>query len=59
MEILTVKDVSKILHKGINQTYNLFNSKAFPSFKIGRRMYITKEAFTGWLKRIEGKTIQL
>lgn len=59
MEVLTVKDVSKILHKGINQTYTLFNSKAFPSFKIGKRMYITKDAFADWLKRIENKTVVL
>lgn len=59
MEVLTVKDVSKLLHIGINQAYSLFNSKAFPSFRIGKKMLITKDALADWLKKMENKTVVL
>ena len=39
--ILSVQDVSKDLHIGINQAYELFKQKDFPSINIGKRKVIT------------------
>lgn len=57
MKVLTAKDVSDILKLGKNQTYILMNSNAFPSYKIGRKVFVTDEALEEWLKKIQGKTI--
>ena len=57
MKVLTAKDVSDILKLGKNQTYMLMNSKAFPSYKVGKKMFVTDEALEEWLRKIQGKTI--
>lgn len=57
MKVLTAKDVSDILKIGKNQTYMLMSSKAFPSYKIGKKFFVTDEALDEWLKKIQGKTI--
>lgn len=57
MKVLTAKDVSDILKLGKNQTYVLMNSKYFPSYKIGRKVFVTDKALEEWLKKIQGKTI--
>lgn len=59
MEALTVKDVMALLKIGRDQAYALFNSKAFPSFRIGKKMLITKDAFNDWLVKMQNKTIVL
>ena len=58
-EILTPKEVSDILKIGINKTYSIMNSSAFPSYKIGNKMYVTNEALEEWLRKIQGKTIHM
>lgn len=55
--ILTVKEVSKILKIGKTNTYKLFASKTFPSYRIGNSYYIREEAFDNWLKKIDNKEI--
>ena len=57
MKVLTAKDVSDILRLGKNQTYTLMGSKAFPSFKIGKKLFVTDEALNEWLRKIQGKTV--
>ena len=57
MKVLTVKDVSDILKLGINQAYALMSSKAFPSYKIGKRYFVTNEALNEWLRKVQGKAI--
>ena len=57
MEVLTVKDVSVILKLGRDTTYSLMSNKNFPSYKIGKRYYVTSEALNKWLKNVDGKTI--
>ena len=50
--ILTPKDVQAILGLGdaqLNQVYRLFNSKKFPSEKIGNKHIIPKARFINWL----------
>ena len=55
IEMLTPKDIQGILGCGINQVYNLFNSRGFPAIRINRRFYIKKSSFEHWLSNYEGK----
>ena len=41
---LSVKDISKDLHIGINQAYDLFKQDDFPTITIGKRKTITLAA---------------
>ena len=49
-EILTVKEVQKILKIGTNAAYNLIHSKAFPVIRIGQVYRIPKGPFYAWLE---------
>ena len=57
MEVLTTKDVSIVLKLGRDSTYALMSSKNFPSYKIGKRYFVTNEALNKWLKNVDGKTV--
>lgn len=59
MKILKPTDVGRILHLGKNQTYQLMNSKAFPAYRIGNKLFVTEEELEKWLKSIKGKQINL
>ena len=45
---LSVPDISKDLHIGINQAYDLFKQKDFPSTSIGKRKVVTLAAYLLW-----------
>lgn len=45
---LSVQDVSKDLHIGINQAYDLFKQYDFPSINIGKRKTVTLAAYLLW-----------
>ena len=47
-KILSVSDVSKDLHIGINQAYDLFKQEDFPTITIGKRKTITLAAYLLW-----------
>ena len=59
MNVLTVKEVSKILKLGRDQTYALMSNPTFPSYRIGKKIFVTQEALTEWLNGIKGRTIIL
>ena len=46
--LLSVKDVSKDLHIGINQAYDLFKQNDFPAISIGKRKGITIASYLLW-----------
>ena len=46
--MLSVSDVSKDLHIGINQTYDLFKQKDFPTTTIGKRKTVTLASYLLW-----------
>lgn len=54
-KVLTASEVRDILKLGKNQTYALMNNKAFPSYRIGNKMFVTEDALNEWLKSIENK----
>ena len=35
--------------------YSLFNSEGFPSFRIGRKMYVLKDKLIQWLEQQVGQ----
>lgn len=45
---LSVQDVSKDLHIGINQAYELFKQEDFPTINIGKRKTVTIAAYLLW-----------
>lgn len=47
-ELLTVKDVSKDLHIGINQAYELFKQNDFPTITIGKKKRIILVTYLLW-----------
>lgn len=57
MRILTPKQVGELLCLGKNQTYELMNSKTFPSYRIGNKIFVTEEELEKWIKSIKGKQI--
>ena len=52
--MLSVSDVSKDLHIGINQAYDLFKQKDFPSINIGKRKVITLATYLLWKMNKKG-----
>ena len=52
--ILSVKDVSKDLHIGINQAYDLFKQNDFPTICIGKRKGITLATYLLWKMNKKG-----
>ncbi len=53
-ELLTVKDVSKDLHIGINQAYELFKQNDFPTISIGKRKGVTLATYLLWKMNKKG-----
>ena len=51
---LSVLDVSKDLHIGINQAYDLFKQNDFPSINIGKRKVITLASYLLWKMNKKG-----
>ena len=52
--ILSVQDVSKDLHIGINQAYDLFKQNDFPTICIGKRKTVTLAAYLLWKMNSKG-----
>ena len=52
--ILSVQDVSKDLHIGINQAYDLFKQTDFPTICIGKRKTVTLAAYLLWKMNSKG-----
>lgn len=46
--ILSVQDISKDLHIGINQAYDLFKQSDFPTITIGKRKVVTLAQYLLW-----------
>ncbi len=47
-KVLSVQDVSKDLHIGINQAYELFRQLDFPTINIGKRKVVTLANYLLW-----------
>lgn len=47
-KMLSAQDVSKDLHIGINQAYELLKQEDFPTITIGKRKTVTLAAYLLW-----------
>lgn len=50
-------EISEYLGISIVGTYNLMQSQGFPSFRIGRRILVTRTAFEKWLDEQQLKEV--
>lgn len=46
--LLSAQDISKDLHIGINQAYDLLKQKDFPAILIGKRKTVTLASYLLW-----------
>ena len=56
--VYVVEDIESILHLGRTKAYQLMSSDAFPSFRLNRRLYVTKPNFEKWLQSYTKKTFK-
>lgn len=57
--LYTPQDIKNIFHIGINQAYALMNSSCFPSFKINKKLLVSKNTLDEWLEKNKGKNIKI
>ena len=50
---MTPEDFAQVMGMSKNNVYQLMHSAAFPSFKVGRKLYVSKNAFIRWLEGME------
>ena len=55
LAMLSIEQVAKDLHIGINQAYELFNQDDFPSVKIGKRKKVSLTAYFFWKLNKKGR----
>lgn len=46
--VLSVQDISRDLHIGINQAYELFKQSDFPAITVGKRKVVSLPAYLLW-----------
>lgn len=51
IKVYTAKDVQEMLQCSKSQTYKLMNDRIFPSFKIGKRLYVRHDDLEKFLKQ--------
>ena len=49
LKVYTPRDVHEILGLSMAKVYDIFRQKTFPSVQIGKRYFVTQEAFIAWL----------
>lgn len=52
--LLSAKDISKDLHIGINQAYDLLKQDDFPTITIGKKKAVTLAAYLLWKMNKKG-----
>lgn len=57
VKVYTARDVETALSCSRSHAYKLMNEKKFPTFRIGRRIYVLEEEFQRYLKQNVGKKI--
>ena len=52
---MTVREMQNYMSIGRAKAYELVYQKGFPSFRIGRKILISREGLTKWMKEQEVK----
>lgn len=55
--LLTVDQTSKLVKLSVSTIYSKVSRKEIPAFKIGKRLYFSKDEITAWIKSGKIKTI--
>ena len=55
--LYTVKDIQTIFKIGQTQAYRLMNASDFPSFRLNKRLYISKIELEKWIADRKGKEL--
>lgn len=55
----TAKDVQETLNCSKSTAYKLMNLHSFPSFRIGKNLYVLPEDLKKFLSQSKGKTITI
>ena len=55
----SVKDIQRMFNFSLTQTYSLVKANGFPSIRIGGRILVEKHALESWLKKNQGKKVEL
>lgn len=50
-DVLTVRELSKLLRIGINNAYKLIRNGTIPSVRVGRQYRIARQAVLDWLEK--------
>ena len=54
-QTLSVCEAARCLGIGKSRMYELFESQTFPSFRVGRRHLVRREALEAWIREQEQK----
>lgn len=55
--LLTVDQTSKLVKLSVSTIYSKVSRKEIPAFKIGKRLYFSKDEIIAWIKSGKIKTI--
>ena len=50
-EVISAAELQKFLHISRASTYNLLNSKGFPTLHLGGRLMVTRENLLKWMEK--------
>ena len=56
-DLLTVSQTAKLVKLSISTIYSKVSRKEIPAFKIGKRLYFSKDEIIAWIKSGKIKTI--
>ena len=51
-----VDDIQRIFGIGRTKAYQLMDSSGFPSFRLNRRVLVSREKLEEWIRKTSGKT---
>lgn len=54
--LYTIDDIKRIFKIGRNKALALMSSSGFPSFRINRKLYVSKDELENWIVKSKGKT---
>ena len=54
--LYSVDDIQRIFRIGRTKAYQLLNSSGFPSFRLNRKLYVSREKLIDWVAKTSGKT---
>lgn len=55
IRLYTVEDIQNIFKIGRTKAYELMSSDGFPSFRVNRKIYVSKSDLDIWVSKMRGK----